>query len=438
MIVRRGYRIGALVAMLCLLPPAATLAQAGLPATLGASTPEFQDDVAEPGLWGLPDGHGSTTDAHGAIEMTFTDEGWMWGWRDLAAAHHPVVRVEGSLAIDGDGVAGGWMCGASDGLFAFGVVDRAGRWRIGHIVEGEVTVDRDGVAGAPGGVARVGVECGQENVDVTRLLLRVDGVSVGSANVGPLGPFDRVALVGTSDTGDGSVTFDDIAAWTGRRYAPSDDPPSTPGPRATPPVVDSILGADTPAFEDDFATEGSWGTGVSPQGVVSYADEQLVITLLAANASRWSWRSIDEPMPVLRIEGTVAVNGEGSAGWMCGDASDEPAFLFGVMGASGGWTVGQVVAGDIAVLEQGTVPGGPPGDVPRHVVLECGDTSDAGSRVLLWVDGDQVADVPIDDPRGPYQKAAAVACSAASMSMVFSARFDDVVVRTGARDAPSR
>lgn len=431
MVIRRVSGIGSLAMALCLVTQLGVVAQGDLPATLGASTPEFQDDVSEPGQWGMPDARGSTSDADGAIEMTFTEAGWMWGWRNLAAAHHPVVRVEGWIAAeDGGDVAGGWMCGASDTLFAFGVVDGAGRWQIGHIIEGAVTVDREGALPEPPiGVPNVSVECGQENVDVTRLLLRVDGVSVASANVGPLGPFDRVALVGTSDAGEGTLVFDDIAAWTGTRYAPSDEAPSTPGPAPTAPVVESVLGADTVAFEDDFSTEDLWGTGVSPEGVVNYADEQLAVSILTEGASRWSWRAIDQSVPVLRIEGSVAMNGEGSAGWMCGDGTSEPSFLFGITGASGSWTVGQVVAGEITVLERGSVPAGPPGDAVRRVVLECGDTSDGGSRVLLWVDGDQVADVALDEPHGPYQKPTAMASS--ETSLVFNARFDDVVVSLG-------
>lgn len=434
--IHRPLRMAALVVGLGLLTPLGAVAQDDLPATLGASTPEFQDDVSESGQWGMPDARGTTIDEDGAIEMMFETPGWMWGWRTLAGAHHPVIRVESWVSHRGGDVAGGWMCGASDSLFAFGIVDNDGAWRIGHIIEGAVTVDREGTLREPPiGVPSVSVECGQENVDVSRLLLRVDGESVASANVGPLGPFDRVAFVGTSDAGEGTLEFDDIAVWTGTRYAPSDAAPSTPGPGPVTPDVDSVLGADTLAFEDDFSTQDLWGTGASPEGVVNYAHEQLAMSLFTEGASRWSWRSIDEPAPVLRIEGSVAVNGEGSAGWMCGDASDEPSFLFGVAGASGSWTVGQVVAGEIAVLERGTVAAGPPGDTPRHVVLECGDTSDAGSRAVLWVDGDQVADVAVDDPRGPYQKATAMAGSASAM--VFNARFDDVVVRFGTQDAPA-
>ncbi|MEZ4597210.1 MAG: hypothetical protein R3C32_10560 [Chloroflexota bacterium] len=131
------------------------------------------------------------------------------------------------------------------------------------------------------------------------------------------------------------------------------------------------------------------------------------------------------------------MNGEGSAGWMwrCVGRAGVPVRRDGRVGRLDGRPGRR---GRHRRPRAGHGARRTTRDVPRHVVLECGDTSDAGSRVLLWVDGDQVADVPIDDPRGPYQKAAAVAGSAASMSMVFNARFDDVVVRTGARDAPWR
>jgi hypothetical protein len=425
------------LAALCLLLPTGVVAQDDLPATLGASTPEFQDDISEPGSWGLPDAYGSTTDVDGVIEMTFDDAGWMWGWRDLAAAHHPVVRAEASVGLVGDDVGGGLMCGASDTLFGFGIVEADGGWRIGHIIEGDITVDLAGsLEEPPIGIEGVSIECGQENVDVTRLLLRIDGASVGSANVGPLGPFDRVAIVGTSDSDEGSVRFDDIAAWTGTRYAPSGGTPSTPGPGATAPIVTGTLGADTPAFTDDFSELDQWGTGASPDGIVNYADEQLAITVLVDGSNRWSWRSIDTPAPVLRIEGLVSMNGEGAAGWMCGDATDDPSFLYGVTGSSGRWSVGQVVGGAITFLERGEVPAGAPtAGVARHVVLECGDTADDTTRVLLWVDGEVVADVTADGARGPFTRITAIASS--SSEIPYNARFDDVSVWTGEGPAPS-
>jgi hypothetical protein len=413
-------------------------AQGTLPATLGANTPEFQDDVTETGLWGLPDSHGSTTHVDGAYEMTFDSEGWMWGWRDLAAAHHPVVRVEGTVAVDGDDVSGGWMCGASDTLFAFGVVDDEGDWRIGHIVDGQVTTDREGAGpdGFSSGV--VSVECGQENVDSTRVLLRVDGVSVGSADVGPMGPFDRVAYVGTSDDdAAGSLRFDDIAAWTGTIYAPTDEPPSTPGPAPSTPVVEGILGAETLAFTDDFSTLDQWGTGSAPEGFVNYDAEQLAITIITDGNSRWSWRSLETPAAVLRIEGSVGIAGAGSAGWMCGDTSTaDPSFLFGVTSSTGEWLVGDVVGGTFTILDEGALVGGPPAPrVPRQVVVECGDTAGDTSRLVLWVDGEQVADVTADGQRGPFSKVTAMAASQGADPL--NARFDDVSAWTGAGPAPA-
>ncbi|MBX3029234.1 MAG: hypothetical protein KF809_03665 [Chloroflexi bacterium] len=428
-----------LAAGLCLTVTTGTVAQGDLPASLGANTPAFQDDLTTPGAWGLPDANGSTTDTDGALRMDFTSEGWMWGWRSLTASHHPVVRVEGTVAIDGD-AAGGWMCGTASGIFAFGIVDDADGWQIGHIIERQVTIDQSGslssrLAAEDGEPRLVSVECGRENVDISRVLLRVNGRSVGSANVGPIGPFGRVAFVGRGDASDASITFDDISAWTGARYTPSDDAPSSPGPAPTTPDVDSVLGADTLAFTDDFSTPDLWGTGATAQGFVSYADEQLAISILSEGASRWSWRSVDAATPVLRIEGSVRLTGSGSAGWMCGDDSQDGPLLFGTMGASGDWTVGRVAGGEITVIERGDVPAGAPGTEPRHVTLECGDTSDGTTRLVLWVGDDQVADVTLDDQQGPFRRAVAMARSASDS--VFNARFDDVTVRVGGDPAPS-
>jgi hypothetical protein len=436
--------IGTIVTALALTgiaSPTALVAQDDeLPATLGASVPEFVDSFDEEGLWGLPDVHGSTVYSDGTIEMRYEQQGWMWGWRELTGSHHPVLRVQGTLAIADPGVSGGWMCGSLSGSFGFGVIDQGGDWGIGQVIDGEVTVRATGRVPADlrEGDATgtlVDVECGQVNVDVTQVLLSVSGVPVGVASIAAIGTFGRAAFVGASLDGEtGTIRFDEAAVWSGPVYAPSDQPGPTAGPIETAIPVDSVLGADTIAFEDDFSTPDLWGTGASAQGIVSYADEQLAITVLDEGASRWSWRAVDEPASVLRVEGAVRIHEDGSAGWMCGDDAEDPSFLFGVTGDSGSWTVGQLVGGEFSVMEQGTVAAGPPGDAARHVVLECGDTTDGGSRLLLWVDGEQLADVMVDDPRGPFQKATAFAGSGSPLP--FNARFDDVIVSVGTEEAP--
>lgn len=122
---------------------------------------------------------------------------------------------------------------------------------------------------------------------------------------------------------------------------------------------------------------------------------------------------------------------------MCGDAATtDPSFLFGLTSTSGGWTVGDVVGGTLTILDQGEVAGGPPeARVPRHVVLECGDTDGDASRVVLWVDGEQVADVTTDGQRGPFSKVTAMGASSSDLPL--NARFDDVSAWTGEGPAPA-
>ena len=77
---RRTRRTGIVVLPLALaLLAAGTAAQSSRPATFGASTPEFQDDVSETGLWGCRMPTVRPPDADGAIEMTFGSEGWSVG-----------------------------------------------------------------------------------------------------------------------------------------------------------------------------------------------------------------------------------------------------------------------------------------------------------------------------------------------------------------------
>ena len=122
---------------------------------------------------------------------------------------------------------------------------------------------------------------------------------------------------------------------------------------------------------------------------------------------------------------------------MCGDASTDASFLFGVTSSAGSRIVGEVVGGTISVVERGEVPSGAPEPrVARHVVLECGDTAGDTSRVVLWVDGEQVADVTADGQRGPFSKVTAMAASASDDPL--NARFDDVRAWTGEGPRPSR
>ena len=187
----------------------------------------------------------------------------MWGWRDLAAAHHPVVRVEGTVAIDGDDLSGGWMCGASDTLFAFGVVDADGDWRIGHIIDGEVTVDLEGDVARRLRVGRRrerGVRPGERGQH-TAAAARRRGLG-RQRRRGTAGTLRPRGVRGRQRVGRGLAPVRRHRGVDGRATTsrPTRHHPR-PARAPTTPVVTGVLGADTLAFEDDFSRPDQWGTG---------------------------------------------------------------------------------------------------------------------------------------------------------------------------------
>jgi hypothetical protein len=116
---------------------------------------------------------------------------------------------------------------------------------------------------------------------------------------------------------------------------------------------------------------------------------------------------------------------------MCG--SPDTAFLLGVVNATE-WVVGTVVDRIVTVLERGQLPdGSKPADGGKaHVTIECAGTGAAGSRIVMWVDGSQVADVATDKI-GPFDRAAVYADISQGPGQ---ATFDDVTVKVGERYAP--
>jgi hypothetical protein len=187
----------------------------------------------------------------------------------------------------------------------------------------------------------------------------------------------------------------------------------------------SLLGADRESFADDFSVPGAWGVIDDESARVAYDDGALAITLKRDASGRSSTRRPAQASPAMRLELDVELGADGSsAGPMCGTVTGGPDFAFGVVNTGDDWFVGRSVDNVISLVASGHLDGM---DVaigtPVRLTIECAST-DAGDRVLLWVDDQLVADVSGDEPRGPYDRVGVYADAATAGSVV---RFDDAV-----------
>ncbi len=215
--------------------------------------------------------------------------------------------------------------------------------------------------------------------------------------------------------------------------APSDSgspsPASSPSPRPTL-AASAGLGAGTLQSQDDFSQPGSWGTASDSTGSIAYANEALAITVSGAASGLWSWHvpPLPEPHRVLRVTGTIDVGGT-RGGLMCGNGT--PDFLFGVISWDGQWSVGSIVSDATTTLASGDLPDGAMPDASGHadVSVECAVTGGTTDRVLVRVNGIQVADVDVTPHLGPFDHAAVY--GEAGDSPPQTVTFDDVSIFSG-------
>jgi hypothetical protein len=216
---------------------------------------------------------------------------------------------------------------------------------------------------------------------------------------------------------------------------PTASPPPSPSPAPTgsprPTLAPGTgLGADTLESQDDFSQPGSWGTASDATGSVAYVSGGLAITVNTATSGLWSWHvpPLPEKHRVLRVQGTVEVGGS-RGGLMCGNGT--PDFLFGVISWDGKWYIGSIVGNATTTLASGDLPEGAMPDASGHADLsvECAVTADATDRVLVRVNGMQVADFDAAPQVGPFDHAAVYGEAGDSPPQTVS--FDDVSVMSG-------
>jgi len=213
--------------------------------------------------------------------------------------------------------------------------------------------------------------------------------------------------------------------------APSDTASPLPSASLRPTLAPGAgLGADTLESQDDFSQPGSWGTASDATGSVAYVEDALAITVNTATSGLWSWHvpPLPEPHRVLRVTGTIDVGGS-RGGLMCGNGT--PDFLFGVISWDGRWYVGSIVNRSTTTLTSGDLPDGAMPDASGHADLsvECAVTGGPSDRILVRVNGIQVADFDGAPQLGPFDHAAVY--GEAGDSPPQTVTFDDVSILSG-------
>jgi hypothetical protein len=410
--------------------------------TLGADTVLFTDTFEEQ-RWGVGEqtrGSVSYQDDALVIEVLEEDNS-LWSWRSWEGAS-PVLRVEGSITFTNGVGNAAYMCGSENPDFVLGGLNR-GEWVVGQVVDSRTQIiDRgplpDGVDVSGSDPVRLTLECALTGEGNTRALLSIEGEPVADIAVSEIGPFDRAAAYGGAAVPPARMAFDDVTVTVGDSYAPSTELPS-PGPSAsTPPEAGSPtvgLGADTPAFEDDFSDDSLWVTGETDGGQVHYVDEALAIDVTGENQSLWTWRRLESTSQVVRIEGAVTINdADGAAGWTCG--TSDGSFVIGIANTSE-WILGTIVDSSVDAIERGPLPLGV--DLEdggtATIALECAWTNPIGApetRALMWVDGVLVGDA-LASVADTFDRVGAYA-DVGTPEM--NARFDDATALTGEVYAP--
>jgi hypothetical protein len=420
--------------------------------SLGATTELFADGFTPADAWGrLDEESASIQPEDGGLRFRLlADDQSRWSWRTLDRAV-PVLRfgIDASLG-EGSG-SGGVLCGSSgaDPSFFLGVVNNAGEWVLGRIVDSTTTViARDVVPGLqPGGgpPVRVELECAVTGEGGDRVALFVDGVNVADhTDASSFGPFDKAGLYASVATQPFEVLFDDARALGGDTFAPevtlgpSPSPEASPDPSAGPvggPGLTS-LGATTVIHDEPFDDESVWGVTRGDRGSIAYDEGALRVTLRPSNNALWSWLTFPEGAGVLGVEAALSLDpGAGAAGPMCGSTEAEPRFIYATVGRQGDVSVGTITGSRLEQLDRVPIPGGPDAvrDGEVRLRLECGVVGDGTDRVAAWVNDVLVADLTTPSSIGPFGRAGVLGTNG---DRRWSATFDDLVVRTGPALAP--
>jgi hypothetical protein len=221
-----------------------------------------------------------------------------------------------------------------------------------------------------------------------------------------------------------------ISAAQSPSASPVVDAPSLPGVEASP--APSVL--PDPVFVETFDQPNDlWWTGRDKRENTRYAAGGLRTTLrVKGGSSTWQWVDLAAPTDHVRVEIMVLVEeGSGGGGPICGDAAGDGGWFWGGINGDGEWLIGRILGSRLQVADRGEqpivrnpdAPVGAPYPVP--VVLECQvDPTGGGDRVVLWVEGVEVADI-VDEAIGPYAHAGMVTAGDEAGVTVW---FDDLQV----------
>jgi hypothetical protein len=392
--------------------------------TLGAGTEFFSDDFATDQGWFTTDDETTRIAVEdGALGITFKEGGnARWTGLRLAEASN-VMRLDIDALLSADGGSAGPMCittGETPDV-AFGVVNTDGEWSVGRIILGSLRViasgQLDGLDITTGTPVRMALECAVTD-EGDRMAFWIDDQLVADVtSTEQHGPYEAVGAYADSLVST-TTRFDDAVVSIG-------DPA---GPLAT-------LGADTVWLEDSFDDPTAWSTGKVKQGRVEYGKGVLRIALRLPDASLWTWRSLEEAVPVVRAEGTLRPgDGTGEAGFLCGASDPAEPFYYGGLDTRGEAVVGISVDGVITELARAPLPAEVQPAAKHRVAVECAVTGPDADRVAVWVDGVLALDHLTTGSLFGFDRSAIYAIGG---SRRFDVAFDDVVLSGGMAYRPS-
>lgn len=206
------------------LPTPVVILPAGI--GLGAGTPELDETFTTRSSFPVSsDDRGSFAYAGGGFDITVSSSDYSLWSPHVLPARHAVLRVRASITVGTDEASGSLMCGNGSPDYLYGGVGRANEWFIGSIVSNTIQVIESGTIPiasqvAPGTALDVRLECAVTGASSDRVQLIIGGVKVADDNTAPrVGPFNRVALLGSSSTiTPATVHFDNLSAFSGETF----------------------------------------------------------------------------------------------------------------------------------------------------------------------------------------------------------------------------